>query len=331
VTTIAITGPTGILGTGLVAALQDDGRVERIVGVVRRDVPDAGKLEHRRADVRDRGALEAAFAGADTVAHLAFAKFGHASRDELHAVNIDGTLNAFAAAAAAGVRRFVFASSAAAYGFHADQPAQVTEDTPARGSERWFYAREKAQLERRLRDAAVAQDGIELTILRPTIVVGPHTAASIGDLVPPALRPLGRVVRRALVVLPGPTPVIAFPQPLQFVHEDDVTQAFTCALIDGPAGTFNLAGEGTVDGREVARELGLTAVPIPDAATRAVARVITRLPRKPAALETAEVLTHPVVLDCTRAENELGWRPRYTSLEALRAAIRQGLTRRAAR
>jgi nucleoside-diphosphate-sugar epimerase len=317
VTTIAITGPTGILGRGLVAALQADDRVERIVGVVRRDVPDAGKLVHRRADVRDRPALSAAFAGCDAVAHLAFAKFGHASRAELHAVNVDGTLNAFAAAAAAGARRFVFASSAAAYGFHPGRPARLDEDVPARGSARWFYAREKAQLEEALRAAAAGHPGVALTILRPTIVVGPHTAASLGDLLPPVLRPLEPVLRHARRVVPVP----AFPQPLQFVHEDDVAQAFAAALTAGPAGTFNLAGDGVVDGRRLARELGVRALPVPDGATRVVARALVRLPRRPAALEAAEVLTEPVLLDVTRARRELGWAPAYTSEQALQAAI----------
>lgn len=321
-TTIAITGPTGILGQGLVARLQADDRVDRVIGVVRRDVADRGKLQHRRADVRDRDTLTTAFGGADAVVHLAFAKFGHASRAELHAVNVDGTLNAFDAAAAAGVRRFVFASSAAAYGFDTDRPSLVTEGTPARGSSRWFYSREKAELETRLRDAAARHDGVELTILRPTIVVGPHTAASVGDLVPPALRPLGRALRRTLAGMPRPTPALAPPVPLQFVHEDDVSQAFALALIDGPGGTFNLAGDGVVDGRRLLHELGLVALPVPSAATRTLARAITRLPRRPAALEAAQAFTRPVILDCARAKRDLEWRPAYTSLSALRAAVR---------
>jgi nucleoside-diphosphate-sugar epimerase len=313
-TTVAITGATGILGRGLIARLEHDERVEGIVGIARRASGGAGKLTYRSADVRDRATLAAAFEGADAVAHLAFAKFGHGSRGDLHAINVDGTLNAFTGAAAAGARRFVFASSAAAYGFDRARPALVDEQIPAAGSARWFYSREKAELEALLRDAAAKHPGIELTILRPTIVVGPHTAADVGGSVPP--------VFRVLASLPGPTPAIAFPQPLQFVHEDDVSEAFAGALIAGAGGTFNLAGDGVVDGRALARELGLTPLPVPAALTRLVARNVVRLPRKPAALEAAEVLTHPVVLDCGLARDRLGWRPRYTSLEALRAAIR---------
>jgi nucleoside-diphosphate-sugar epimerase len=322
VTTVAITGATGTFAHALLPLLEADDRVERVVAIARRPAPAVrgSKVEPWSADVRDHDALAEAFAGADAVAHLAFARFGRASREALHAVNVDGTMNAFEAAAEAGARRFVFASSAAAYGFHPDNPVGMTEEWPARGSERWFYAREKAELERRLERAARRHPGVALTILRPTVVLGPYTAAHADELFPEALRPL---VHRwfALRRLPVPPPVVALPQPLQFVHEDDVGAAFMLALRGAPAGTYNLAGEGTVSGSDLVRELGLTPLPVPGALTRTLARGVTALPVRPPALEAVEVATHPVVLDASRARRELGWRPRYTSLEALRATV----------
>jgi nucleoside-diphosphate-sugar epimerase len=185
---------------------------------------------------------------------------------------------------------------------------------PARGSTRWFYAREKAELERRLLDAAAAHDDVELTIMRPTVVVGPQTSAASADLVPPGLR-------RLLGAVPGGMPAIAIPQRLQLVHEEDVADAFARALIDGPGGTFNLAGSGTVSGRELMRAIGLAPLPLPDVATRTLARGLMRLPRLPAALEAAEAFTEPVLMDCSRAHRALGWRPRHTSREALRHSV----------
>src|SRR4051794_41618449 len=111
-------------------------------------------MEYRRGDVRDRAALAEAFAGADAVAHLAFAIYGNASRETLEAINIDGTMNAFGAAADAGVRRFVYASSVAAYGFHSHNPIGITQEGPPRGSKRPFFSPEKAAIERRLHGAA---------------------------------------------------------------------------------------------------------------------------------------------------------------------------------
>src|SRR5919202_3160577 len=117
--TVAVTGPTGTFGFGLMPLLQDDERIERVVGIARRpfDPAERGwtKMEYRRGDVREPAALEEAFAGADVVVHLAFLITGNASRGTTRAVNVDGTLNVFRAAAAAGARRFVYASSVAAY------------------------------------------------------------------------------------------------------------------------------------------------------------------------------------------------------------------------
>src|SRR3712207_3801461 len=141
--------------------LQADDRIGRIVGIARRpfDPAEHGwtKMEYRRGDVRDQAALEEAFAGADVVIHLAFLITGGASRDTIRAINVEGTLNTFRAAAAAGARRFVYASSVAAYGFHADNPVGMTEDWPARPAAQLFYAQEKAEIEEQLHEEAAAQ------------------------------------------------------------------------------------------------------------------------------------------------------------------------------
>src|SRR5260370_506180 len=81
--TVAVTGPTGTFGFGLLPLLQADDRVARIVGIARRPFDPAGfgwtKLEYRSGDVRDPAALLDAFAGADVGVHLAFLITGAAS------------------------------------------------------------------------------------------------------------------------------------------------------------------------------------------------------------------------------------------------------------
>jgi len=155
--TVAVTGPTGTFGFGLMPLLQADERVSRIVGIARRpfDPSEHGwtKMEYRRGDVRDVAALEQAFAGADVVVHLAFLILG-GSKEQTRSINVEGTLNAFRAAATAGVQRFVYASSVAAYGFHADNPVGMTEDWPTRPAQRLFYSQEKAELEHLLQEEA---------------------------------------------------------------------------------------------------------------------------------------------------------------------------------
>src|ERR1700733_4253020 len=138
--TVAVTGPTGTFGFGLIPLLEADERVGRVVGIARRpfDPSEHGwnKMEYRRGDVRDAAALQEAFEGADVVVHLAFMITGAASRQTIRAINVEGTLNAFRAAVACRVERFVYASSVAAYGFHPDNPIGMTEDWPTRPASR---------------------------------------------------------------------------------------------------------------------------------------------------------------------------------------------------
>jgi nucleoside-diphosphate-sugar epimerase len=114
---VAVTGPTGTFGFGLLPVLQADPRIAHMVGIARRpfDPADHGwtKMEYRRGDVRDPTGLEQTFRGADVVVHLAFLITGTAARSTIRAVNVEGTLNAVRAAAAVGARRFVYASPTA--------------------------------------------------------------------------------------------------------------------------------------------------------------------------------------------------------------------------
>src|SRR3954449_10998442 len=177
--TVAVTGPTGTFGFGLMPLLQDDDRIGKIVGIARRpfDPDEHGwtKMEYRRGDVRDPDALVEAVRGAEVVVHLAFIITGAAQRQKVRAINVEGTLNTFRAAAEAGARRFVYASSVAAYGFHRDNPVGMSEDWPVRPAARLFYAQEKAEIERLLQDEVAAPPELALYVLRPPIVLGPHT------------------------------------------------------------------------------------------------------------------------------------------------------------
>jgi len=321
--TVAVTGPTGTFGFGLMPLLQADARIARVVGIARRpfDANEHGwsKMTYRQGDVRDRAALEEAFQGAEVVVHLAFMITGAASRETIRQINVEGTLNAFRAAAAAGARRFVYASSVAAYGFHRDNPVGMTEDWPARPAAHLFYAQEKAELEQLLEEDAAGHDGLEVYLLRPPIVLGPDAVgakAAIPGPLAPLVRVLGGLVGRV------PLPVIKLPVPIQFIHEDDVGQAFLLCIVGaGPPGVYNITGDGVLNGAQVLRELGLTPIPAPARLLRTAARGVAALPFAPPFAAWAEVFTHPAIMDAGKAKQELGWRPRYSSLEALRDTL----------
>ncbi|HSC03590.1 MAG TPA: NAD-dependent epimerase/dehydratase family protein [Solirubrobacteraceae bacterium] len=326
--TVAVTGPTGTFGFGLMPLLQAEERVERIVGIARRPFDPAAhgwsKMEYRRGDVRDPDALREAFAEADVVVHLAFMITGTASRQTIRAINVEGTVGAFSAAAAARAKRFVYASSVAAYGFHPDNPIGMTEDWPTRPAARLFYAQEKAELERLLRDQAQKHPDIGLYLLRPPIVLGPHAVGAKNVLPGPVAAAAGRMLelaKRLGVPLPVPAPDL----PMQFIHEDDVGQALlACVVGAGAPGAYNIAADGVLTAADVVRELGLTPVPVPAELASGAARAAASLPALPflpPVAEWVEAAAHPAIMDTTKAKRELGWQPKHSALEALRDTL----------
>jgi nucleoside-diphosphate-sugar epimerase len=325
--TVAVTGPTGTFGYGLMPLLQADERVERVIGIARRPFDPAQegwtKLTYRQGDVRDRAALGRAFEGADVVVHLAFVVTGTgAGHETIRAINVDGTRNVFAATAGAGVGRFVYASSVAAYGFHPDNPIGMTEEWPVRRAAHLFYAHEKAEIEQLLAEEAALHPELEVYILRPPIVLGPHSVGA-KTLLPGPLEAVGRALAAAARRLPAALPAIVPPLPLQFVHEEDVGEALVrCIVGAGPPGAYNIAGDGVLTAVEVARELGLAVLPAPGRPVQAAGRLLAALPFAPPAAEWAEAMSHPAIVDTGKARHELGWRPRYSGLEALRDTLR---------
>src|SRR5687768_909449 len=111
-TTVAITGATGIFGRALADVLEHESAVESVVGVARRPFDPAehglSKMSFRSADVLEPDALESAFAGADVVVHLAFTVVDRGVHPEqTRLINVEGSLNVFEAAARVGVPKIV--------------------------------------------------------------------------------------------------------------------------------------------------------------------------------------------------------------------------------
>ncbi|MFY1688659.1 NAD-dependent epimerase/dehydratase family protein [Plantactinospora sp. WMMB782] len=319
---VAITGATGNVGTALLRRLAREPDVE-VVGIARRcPEPDAGQpygvVRWHAADLGDPACLHPLaerLAGVDAVVHLAWQVQPGQQPARLRQLNLGGSRHVLNAMLAAGVPKLVHASSIAAY---APGPAdrRVDEDWPVTGVGRSGHGVDKAAVEAMLTDAERDYPVLRVTRLRTAPVLrGDAGAAGIRHL-------LGRFTP-VPVLRPGRLPVVPRHRRLrvQVVHADDAAEAYLRAVRSDRTGAFNIAAEPAVDGALLATELGGWAVPVPLGLLRLLTRAAGRA--RPAAPDEgwAEPGAAVPLLDCSRAERELGWRPRRDAREALRQML----------
>ncbi len=189
-----ITGATGHIGYTLLKELVSRG--ERVRLLIRKDsdVFDGIDCERAYGDVTDYTTLEAAFAGADVVYHLAgIIDVGNNNQELVWNVNVEGTKNAVAACKKCGVRRFVYASSVDA---HKPLPGNklMTEPKSFRSEElEGVYAKSKAVASQFVLDSRT--DRFEPVIVLPSACIGPndYKVSSAGAMVRLCMKGILRV------------------------------------------------------------------------------------------------------------------------------------------
>lgn len=132
---VLVTGGAGFIGSHLTERLLSAGDQVRILDNLstgkRENLSLHAALEFIEGDIRDTKFVRRCVEGMDAVVHLAAVASVQASIDDpsrTHAVNFDGTLNVLESSRRLGIKRFLYACSAAVYGDTADIP--VSEDAP---------------------------------------------------------------------------------------------------------------------------------------------------------------------------------------------------------
>jgi dihydroflavonol-4-reductase len=190
---VFVTGGSGLLGGHLISRLIGDDQSVR--ALARSDSAETSITESGavaiRGDLFDNDALRDAMAGVDIVFHVAGVnEMCTSDPDSMDRVNVDGTVSVIRAAAASGVRRVVYTSSAAALGERAGDVG--TEKTVHSGEYVSAYARSKHVAEVAAFEEADRLD-VDLVAVSPSSVQGPGRATGSAALLIRALnskRPL---------------------------------------------------------------------------------------------------------------------------------------------
>jgi predicted dehydrogenase/nucleoside-diphosphate-sugar epimerase len=306
---VVVLGGTGFLGRRCVQLLRAAGRPVTLVVRKPNLLPESlrdGSVRVFAGDAADPAVLAAAFAGADTVMHLATAAgddAGSVERVMAAAVRAAGD-----ACLHAAVRRLVYTSSTAALWLGARGTADGACGTDPKPAARSPYARGKIAAEAELR--RLRGKGCAITIVRPAIVVGP------GGI--PEHSGVGLWVRDNHCVGWG-----RGAHGLPFVLADDCAAALVAAL-HAPAAAdrdYNLAGDVRWSAREYVAELALhTGRDYHFHATalawmwlqefgKWLVKVAARRPREWPSRRDFDSRSFRTVLDCADSKRDLGFRP----------------------
>lgn len=300
---IFITGAGGYLGTEIVRRLAEKPQLFRVTALDLKETPSSQRLPHVRyvtGDVRDPTIVALIReANAHTIVHLASIVHpgGPDRREFEHSVDVGGTENVLRAAVQTAVRHFIITSSGAAYGYHADNPIPLTETDPLRGNPEFPYSDHKRQIEEILARYRHDHPELKQLVLRPGTVLGTHTD-----------NPITRLFQSKVIV-----GVAGFDTPFVFIWDQDVAEIVERGIEREIVGIFNLAGDGTLTLRDIARLMKKPYLPLPAFLFRAILSLGRMLQLSKSGPEQLIFLQYRPVLSNERLHREFPYDPKFTT------------------
>jgi len=303
---VLITGGGGYLGSQLVARLAALPEGQRPSEIVSHDIREPNThlsgVGYAVADIRSVEMVNfIANHQIDTVVHLAsiVTPGKDSNRAFEYDVDVNGTRNVLEACVHNGVKRIVVSSSGAAYGYHADNAPWLTEDMPVRGNEVFAYSHHKRLVEEMLAEYRQKHPQLEQVVLRIGTILGPTVHNQITDM----------FEKTRLLTIRGSD------SPFVFIWDQDVVGIIARAISHGPAGIYNVAGDGALTIHEIAQRLGKKTLNLPAWLLQAALRILKPLGLTQYGPEQLDFLRYRPVLLNTKLKQEFGYTPTYTSAQ----------------
>ncbi|GAA1273058.1 SDR family oxidoreductase [Kitasatospora nipponensis] len=302
--TVAVTGAAGVLGDRVAARLVGSPGVRKVLAIDDRRGEATG-VQWRVLDVRDPAVAER-LSGVDVVVHLAMDLGMESDPRARSAYNVRGAQTVVTAAAAAGVHRVVLCTSAMVYGALADNEVPLAEDSELRATEEASLVGDLLEIERLARRAPRAHPGLQVTVLRPAVLVGPGVDTVLTR----------HFEAPRLLVVAGSRPC------WQFCHLDDLAAALEYAALGLVEGELAVGCDGWLEQEEVEALAGIRRMELPAALALGTAARLHRLGLTPAPAGDLAYTMYPWVVSGSRL-HEAGWRPRFTNEQVLAELLAQ--------
>ncbi|MDH5672442.1 MAG: NAD-dependent epimerase/dehydratase family protein [Myxococcales bacterium] len=304
---VAVTGANTFLGRNLVGLLEEDPTVARIVVLDVKNPASAGaKTCFYDTDLTAPGVdstiAEILHAEAvDTVVHLAFVASPTQAVAWAHELESAGTMHLLAACRKHALRKLVVRSNVLVYGAHPSNPNFLTEEHPLLGLPGSHFVEDKVDVEQQVRSFSEERPDCCVTVLRMGAILGPTVHNYV----------VRWLSHRFVPRLMGHDPLT------QFLHEVDAVAALKLALERDARGALNIVGDGVLPISTVIKLVGRLSLPIPAPIFRRFASLlwVAQLSEAPPSFLAA--LRYLCVADGSRAYQRLGFKPVYSSRDAV--------------
>lgn len=304
---VALTGAASFLGRNLIGILEEDPQITRVVAI---DVkpPDTGgsKLRLHTVDLTAPGSEERVTEvltteRVDTLVHLCFLSSPTPATAWAHELESVGTMHLLHGARQASLRKLILWSQTILYGAHPTNPNFLTEKHPLRADPEESFFADKMAAEREFNAFGAQAKGTIVTILRTAPILGPTVQNYLTRY----------LARRMVMTLLGFDPL------WQFIHEVDAIAAFKLAIDGDFPGTFNIVGDGVLPLSTVVRLAGRTRVPVLHSVASPLVSALWAAHAALAPPSFLQYLRYLCVADGQKAARVMGFRPVYTTREAL--------------
>lgn len=310
--TIVITGTSGFKGSRLLRALEDNPHYASVIAVDHKRPPvEIRKSRFIKLDLTETLA-DAQLAEilkrerCDTLVHCAFPITPPKNESFAHELISIGTMYVVNACAEARVRKVIVASTTDVYGAYPDNPNFLQEDLhPPKGDRQSRFLADKIDAERAVLKYAAKNPDRIATVLRFCTLLGP-TIQSYKT----------RYLRRPIVAT-----ILGFDPLIQFIHEEDIAQAFLLALEKDAPGVFNIVGDGVLPLSRVIKICNKINIKLPQMGFKSLVQLMWYADLAPAPASHVNFLRYLCIADGSKAKRVLGFVPRFSTKEALLSFI----------
>jgi len=229
------------------------------------------------------------------IVHMGMVRHFRTSGSIRHDVNVRGTKQLLDHCVNHGVQNLVVLSSSYVYGAFPENPYYMDEDSPLSASRSYPEIRDLVEVDTLASAFLWRYPHIRTCVLRPVNVLGHYVHSMIAGYLRQTRTPT----------------VMGFDPMMQFIHEEDVSEAIALALEQGLQGVFNVVGPGEVPLHTAIRESGGRALSMPEFVMRPLFARLFKLGLIPYPAGAIDYLKFPITLDGSRFVEATNFRPLF--------------------